>query len=141
MTTTENEIFDTVIIGGGIAGLTAANELKKSNILVLEKEEKCGGRTLSYKYGDYIFNSGAQVVLGKATKELAKKLNVTLTLIDKKIIPLSFNNKIIKAQTQIGFLLSFPLNLQDKIKLAKMILLIRYKYGSWFKKEFPNEME
>ena len=135
MTIKENEIFDTVIIGGGIAGLTAANELKKSNILVLEKEEECGGRTLSYKFGDYIFNSGAQVVLGKATKELAKKLNVTLTLINKKIIPLSFNNKIIKAQTQIGFLLSLPLNLQDKIKLAKMILLIRYKYGSWFKKE------
>ena len=62
-----------------------------------------------HKFGDYIFNSGAQVVLGKATKELAKKLNVTLTLIDKKIIPLSFNNKIIKAQTQIGFLLSLPL--------------------------------
>ena len=60
MTTTENEIFDTVIIGGGIAGLTAANELKKSNILVLEKEEKCGGRTLSYKYGDYIFNEQGQ---------------------------------------------------------------------------------
>ena len=37
MTIKENEIFDTVIIGGGIAGLTAANELKKSNILVLEK--------------------------------------------------------------------------------------------------------
>ena len=84
MTIKENEIFDTVIIGGGIAGLTAANELKKSNILVLEKEEECGGRTLSYKFGDYIFNSGAQVVLGKATKELAKKLNVTLTLINKK---------------------------------------------------------
>ena len=88
MTITENEIFDTVIIGGGIAGLTAANELKKSNILVIEKEKECGGRTLSYEYGDYIFNSGAQVVLGKSTKELAKKLNVNLILIDKKIIPL-----------------------------------------------------
>ena len=48
---------------------------------------------------------------------------------------MSFNNKLIKAQTQIGFLLSLPLNLQDKVKLAKMLLLIKYKYNNLFKKE------
>ena len=53
----------------------------------------------------------------------------------KKLIPICFNNKLIKAQTQIGFLLSLPLNLQDKIKLAKMILQMRFRYGNWFNKK------
>ena len=31
-------IYDLVIIGGGLSGLTAANAMKSHNILVLEKE-------------------------------------------------------------------------------------------------------
>ncbi len=39
--------FDVVIVGGGIAGLTAAYYLRDLSILVLEKEARAGGRILS----------------------------------------------------------------------------------------------
>lgn len=51
-----------VIIGGGLAGLTAAFTLKMSGwkVTVLEKEDEVGGRCRSFRAGDYIFDSGAQ---------------------------------------------------------------------------------
>lgn len=40
----EETVFDTVIVGGGLAGLKAAYDLRDLNIRLLEKENKLGGR-------------------------------------------------------------------------------------------------
>ena len=45
------ETYDVVIVGGGIAGLTVAYQLGNQNVLLLEKEDMCGGRTLSMNMG------------------------------------------------------------------------------------------
>lgn len=52
----------TIIIGGGTAGLAAAYTLKKNNIpvLILEKEEKAGGRIFGETYNNFILDMGAQ---------------------------------------------------------------------------------
>ena len=44
------DLYDTIIVGGGIAGLYAAYQLKKRNqkFIVLEKEKYLGGRLLTY---------------------------------------------------------------------------------------------
>ena len=39
----EETIYDTVIIGGGIAGLTAAYMLRDKKLLLLEQEDRFGG--------------------------------------------------------------------------------------------------
>ena len=46
---TDSSIFDTVVIGGGAAGLTAAVELRKAglSVLILEARERLGGRILT----------------------------------------------------------------------------------------------
>lgn len=36
--------YDAIVIGGGLSGLTAAHFLRDSNVLVLEKEDKVGGK-------------------------------------------------------------------------------------------------
>lgn len=45
------EIYDTIIVGGGLAGLKAANDLKDYNILLLEKENRLGGRVFTERCG------------------------------------------------------------------------------------------
>ena len=50
-TITHPKTLDTVIVGGGIAGLTIAYRLQNQEILLLEKEDYCGGRTLSKQDG------------------------------------------------------------------------------------------
>ena len=57
---TEKTIYDTVIIGGGIAGLTAGYMLRDKNLLLLEQEDRFGGRVCSEKVGQVTNNIGTQ---------------------------------------------------------------------------------
>ncbi len=43
----DDELYDTVVIGAGITGLFAANELAEQKIIILEKEERIGGRVFT----------------------------------------------------------------------------------------------
>jgi protoporphyrinogen oxidase len=52
--------FDTVIIGGGIAGLTAAYVLAERNITVLEAEQRVGGRAITGTRGGWSYAKGTE---------------------------------------------------------------------------------
>jgi protoporphyrinogen oxidase len=56
----EETIYDTVIIGGGIAGLTAAYMLRDKNIRLLEQEDRFGGRIWTEKINEASYNIGTQ---------------------------------------------------------------------------------
>ncbi len=57
-------VFDCVIVGAGIAGLSAAAELqaKGKSVRILEARDRIGGRIESIKVGDQMFESGGQWV-------------------------------------------------------------------------------
>lgn len=56
----EGHTFTSVIIGGGIAGLTAAYKLKTKDILVLEKWPQVGGRVWEGEYKGFSYARGAE---------------------------------------------------------------------------------
>lgn len=55
----ETSIYDVLIIGAGCAGLSAANQLKDHKYLVLEKEDRIGGRVNSINIHGSIAETGA----------------------------------------------------------------------------------
>jgi len=62
---------DVIIVGAGMAGLTAAFHLKNYDVVILEKEGRPGGKAISYKMGDFYYAMGAEYI-GKPTDEIGR---------------------------------------------------------------------
>jgi uncharacterized protein with NAD-binding domain and iron-sulfur cluster len=90
--------FDCIVIGAGLAGLTAARDLQDQgkSVLVLESSNRVGGRVKSDYQDGFIFDHGFQVINPKypqvAKTKLIKELDfkyisgsIRLADLDKKI--------------------------------------------------------
>jgi monoamine oxidase len=73
---------DVVIVGGGVAGLSAAYFLKAKDWLLLEKEDHFGGNAYQEEYDGHIYATGAAYgYRGDAGDQLAKEIGLHLPLI------------------------------------------------------------
>lgn len=88
---------DVIIVGGGLAGLSAAWKLKHHDILLLESDCRTGGRVMSEKRGDYWLNWGGHVYAGEgsATDELFKSVGVHSQSVPGKLTAMSLNGKLL----------------------------------------------
>lgn len=80
--------YDAIIVGGGIAGLTAASFLakEKMNILVLEKEKEVGGLVNSFWDRGFLFDGGARgIVDSGVVKPMLEQLGLDLELLRSKV--------------------------------------------------------
>lgn len=57
---------DAIVIGGGIAGMSAAWRLRDTDVIVLEASNRIGGRLRSERRGRYWLNWGGHVFGGTA---------------------------------------------------------------------------
>ena len=144
---------NTVIIGGGISGLSTANFLSKktSDFLILESSNRVGGTINSTKADGYILENGPNTVLDNNTaiQELLSDLSITEELIypDLKKISnryLLINDRLEKIPlTIIEFLLTPILSINSKIKIFSEILVPRHindtDVESFIKRRFGKE--
>lgn len=79
------EHYDVIIVGSGLAGLTAALELSTNGkkVLILEKEKVIGGRTSSWDEDGMVVESGFHRHIGyyKALPQVLKKVGVNVDAI------------------------------------------------------------
>jgi len=73
--------YDTIVIGGGLAGLTAALHLQRSgrSTAIVEKSSNCGGRARTKEVSRFLFNQGPRAVFNTgAGAIILKKLGIPL---------------------------------------------------------------
>ena len=144
---------NTVIIGGGISGLSAANFLSKktSDFLILESSNRVGGAINSSQIDGYILENGPNTVLNNNTaiQELLSDLSITENLIypDLKKISnryLLINDRLEKIPLTIfEFLFTPILSVYSKIKIFSEIFVPRHindtDVESFIKRRFGKE--
>src|SRR4051794_7360990 len=87
---------DVVIVGAGIAGLSAAWELRDRDIVVLEATDRVGGRLMSLPRGEYWLNFGAHVLGGPdtATGRLLRATGVEAGDVPGVLTALALNGRL-----------------------------------------------
>ena len=144
---------NTVIIGGGISGLSTANFLSKktSDFLILEASDIVGGTINSSKVDGYTLENGPNTVLDNNTaiQELLSDLSITEELIYPNLKKISnryilINDRLEKIPLTIfEFLLTPILSIYSKIKIVSEILVPRHindtDVESFIKRRFGKE--
>ncbi|NLW88877.1 MAG: NAD(P)/FAD-dependent oxidoreductase [Clostridiaceae bacterium] len=77
-----------IVVGGGIAGLTAALTLAKSGkeVLLLEKNEKCGGLMSTFTKDGFRFEAGARALVNAGLiKPLIKEFDLDIEVLPNPI--------------------------------------------------------
>ncbi|MFF0945243.1 flavin monoamine oxidase family protein [Kocuria sp. CPCC 205300] len=100
---------DAVIVGAGLAGLSAAWRLRHWDTVVLESEHRVGGRIRSERRGEYWLNWGGHVFAGpgSSTDVLLTEAGVTAVEIPGSLQGLSMNGKFIRE----GHIATYPLRI------------------------------
>ncbi|NTW45341.1 MAG: FAD-dependent oxidoreductase [Anaerolineaceae bacterium] len=80
--------YDAVVIGGGIAGLTASAYLSKAgkSILLCEKEDKCGGLVNTFERDGFFYDGGIRALENAGVLfPMLRQLGIALDFVPNKI--------------------------------------------------------
>jgi oxygen-dependent protoporphyrinogen oxidase len=127
-------VRDVVIVGGGIAGLAAAWSLRDLDVLVLEADERVGGRIRSERRGRYWLNLGAHVFAGpgSATDRLLRETRVEAADVPGILTAIELNGRIVAGGRVEAYPLRLPLSARDRLTFARAGMRLRVgvaRYG------------
>ncbi|MRS02449.1 FAD-dependent oxidoreductase, partial [bacterium] len=90
-------MYDTVVVGGGVAGLTATTYLARSGkkVLLIEKNRECGGLVNTFVRNGFHFDAGVRALLDAGIiYPMLKDLNISLDVV-KSPVSLGIEDEII----------------------------------------------
>lgn len=112
---------DVVIVGGGLAGLTAGWRLRHHDTLLLESGSRVGGRIRSERRGPYWLNWGGHVFAGpgSSTDTLLQEVGVTAVTVPGSLTSMSMNGKFLAKGRVETYPFRIPMSLAARAALIK----------------------
>ncbi|HEY9055336.1 MAG TPA: NAD(P)/FAD-dependent oxidoreductase [Rectinemataceae bacterium] len=95
---------DIIVVGGGIAGLTAALSLasKGKDVLLIEKNERCGGLMTSFEREGFRFEGGARALVNAGlVGPMIKEFGIDIEILPNPIT-LGIEDSIIRIEGEEG---------------------------------------
>lgn len=124
---TSEERADVVVVGGGIAGLSAAWELRDVDVRVLEASGRVGGRLMSEAREPYWLNFGGHVVGGDETEtgRLLQATGVRAVELPGVLTGVAMNGRLIAGGRVETYPFRVPLAPRDRAGLVRAGLRLR----------------
>ena len=135
-----------IVVGGGMAGLTTANVLAKrgADVLLIEKNDKCGGLVNSFTRDGFLFDGGIRAIENAGMiKPMLEELEIDLKL-NKSAISLGIEGRVISVDNDDSVndyekLLKdlYPDSHSDVESVIKVIVKLREHMNVLFGNESP----
>jgi oxygen-dependent protoporphyrinogen oxidase len=124
------EVYDVIVVGAGIAGLTAAERVGSNTdlrVLVLEAQDRIGGRVRSRRAGDGWLNFGAHVLPGPESEfgRFITSFGVQISPIPGSVMGVAYQGRLVYG----GQPPLYPLKLN--ISMGSRWGLIRWGAKTW----------
>lgn len=112
---------DVIIIGGGIAGLSAAWRLRDRDVLLLEAGDRLGGRMRSDPCGEYWLNYGAHLFPGPGSlvDTMARECGLETVPVTGGMMGLAVGSRLLKHGRVESYPFRLPLSVRDRIAFVK----------------------
>jgi oxygen-dependent protoporphyrinogen oxidase len=118
---------DVVIVGGGIAGLSAAWRLRHRDVLLLEAGDRLGGRLRSDPCGEYWLNYGAHLfpAPGSLVDEMARECELDTVPVTGGMMGLAVGETILDGGRVETYPFRLPLSIRDRVAFARAGLKVQ----------------
>ncbi|MCW4353741.1 FAD-dependent oxidoreductase [Hoyosella sp. YIM 151337] len=116
----KEETTDVVVVGAGMAGLMAATTLSpETDVVVLEADNRTGGRVETVRQGDYWINVGTQFTEGTGTLiEALDRHGIERGSLAGKSVALYLNGGIVDTANPVALMFRTRMTALDRIGMA-----------------------
>src|SRR5205809_2287304 len=116
---------EVVILGAGLAGMTAAYHLRDRDVVVIESRDRVGGRTLSGEHDGYWYNAGAWFVWDARTVALGSELGLDVLGGAGALSAVFVNGKLAIAPDPNRLFMKMPVPWVEKARFGLTITRLR----------------